>query len=86
MIAEIHKPEAERRLPVREALAVKLAETLATDHRKAGPAFVEELRTAFSDEEIAELGLMVHMYIGLGRLLHLAGGDKLACEIYVPDI
>jgi len=64
---------------------VKLAETLATDHRKAGPAFVEELRKEFSDAEIAELGMMIHMYIGLGRLLHLAGGDKLACEIYVPD-
>ena len=71
---------------MREALAVQLAEKLATDFRSAGPAFVEQMRTAFSDAEIAELGLMIHMYIGMGRLLHLAGGDKAACEIYVPSV
>lgn len=64
---------------------MRLAEKLATDHRSADAAFVAELRGAFSDAEIAELGMMVHQYIALGRLLRLAGADKLACEIYDPE-
>ena len=64
---------------------MRLAEKLATDHKQADEAFLAELRTAFSDAEIAELGMMIHQYIALGRLLVLAGGHKLACEIYVPD-
>lgn len=30
--------------------------------------------------------MMINQYIALGRLLYVAGGDKLACEIYVPEI
>lgn len=48
-------------------------------------AFLGELRGEFSDAEIAELALMIQQYIALGRLLVMSGGDKLACEIYVPD-
>ena len=29
--------------------------------------------------------MMINQYIALGRLLVIAGGHKLACEIYVPD-
>jgi len=29
--------------------------------------------------------MMIGQYIALGRLLVIAGGDKGACEIYVPD-
>jgi hypothetical protein len=49
------------------------------------PAFLGELRAQFSDAEIAELGLMIQMYVALGRLLVMTGGDKFACEIYVPE-
>ncbi|MCP4036709.1 MAG: hypothetical protein GY733_07210 [bacterium] len=48
-------------------------------------AFKAELRGHFSDAEIAELGLMIGQYLALGRLLVIAGADKLACEIYVPE-
>jgi hypothetical protein len=44
-----------------------------------------ELREHFADAEIAELGMMIGQYVSLGRLLVIAGGDKLACERYVPD-
>jgi alkylhydroperoxidase family enzyme len=64
---------------------VRLAERLATDHRSVDAPFKAELREHFSDAEVAELGMMIHQYIALGRLLHLAGGDKLACELYTPD-
>lgn len=48
-------------------------------------AFKAELREHFEDAEIAELGLMIGQYIALGRLLVIAGGSKLAREIYVPE-
>jgi len=47
---------------------------------------VAELRSQFSDAEIAELGMMIQQYIALGRLLVMAGADKGACEIYVPEL
>ena len=37
------------------------------------------------DAEIAELCMMINQYLALGRLLVIAGADKAACEIYVPD-
>jgi len=64
---------------------VRFAEKLATDFRSVDSSFMAELRGSFEDAEIAELGMMINQYIALGRLLVIAGGDKLACEIYVPD-
>jgi alkylhydroperoxidase family enzyme len=64
---------------------VRFAEKLATDFRSVDAAFKAELREHFSDAEIAELGMMIGQYLALGRLLVIAGGDKLAREIYVPD-
>jgi alkylhydroperoxidase family enzyme len=73
-------------LSPREALAVRFAERAALDFRSIDEAFVGELRAHFSDAEIAELGMMIQQYIALGRLLVMAGGDKMACEIYVPEV
>jgi len=44
-----------------------------------------ELRSAFTDAEVAELLLMIGQYISLGRMLVMIGGHKGACEIYVPE-
>lgn len=85
MVAQIHLPENERKLEPREGLAVRFAEKLATDFRSVDSAFKAELREQFEDKEIAELGFMINQYIALGRLLVVAGGDKLACEIYTPE-
>jgi len=63
---------------------VRLAEKLALDFRSVDAAFKAELREHFTDVELAELAMMIHQYIALGRLLHFAGADKMACEIYVP--
>ena len=65
---------------------MQFAERAALDFRSIDDAFVTELRRHFSDAEIAELGMMVQQYIALGRLLVMAGGDKMACEIYVPEV
>lgn len=64
---------------------MRFAERLALDFRSVDAAFLDELREQFSDAEIAELGMMINQYIALGRLLVIAGGHKLFCEIYVPD-
>ena len=76
----------ERELDARDALAVRYAEKLASDFRSVDSDFIAELREHFADAEIAELGMMIGQYIALGRLLVIAGGDKVACEIYVPQI
>jgi alkylhydroperoxidase family enzyme len=65
---------------------VQFAERAALDFRSIDDEFVTELRRHFSDAEIAELGMMIQQYIALGRLLVMAGGDKMACEIYVPEV
>lgn len=85
MVAQIHLPEAERKLDPREALAVRFAERMASDFRTVDSAFKAELHEHFADAEIAELGMMIGQYLALGRLLVIAGGDKLACEIYTPE-
>ncbi len=64
---------------------MRFAEKLATDFRTVDAKFMAELREQFADAEIAELGMMIGQYISLGRLLVIAGADKLMCEIYVPD-
>ena len=45
-------------------------------------AFKRELLAHFSPAEVAELGLMIGQYMALGRMLVIAGGHKIACEIY----
>ena len=64
---------------------MRYAEKMATDFRAIDAAFLAELRTQFSDAEIAELGFMIGQYISFGRMLVIAGADKGACEIYVPN-
>jgi len=58
---------------------------MATDHTRVDAAFKRELHEHFTPAEIAELTLMIGMYVALGRTLVVNGGHKLACEIYVPD-
>ena len=66
-------------------MAVRLAEKLAGDFRSRDNALKAELAEHFSPAEIAELNLMIGQYIAMGRMLVFAGGDKAACEIYVPE-
>ena len=64
---------------------MRFAEKLATDFRAVDAGFLGELRQHFSDAEISELGLMIGMYMAMGRMLVISGAHKGACEIYVPD-
>ena len=64
---------------------MRYAEKMATDFRTIDALFLAELREQFSDAEIAELGFMIGQYHSFGRMLVIAGSDKGACEIYVPN-
>lgn len=84
-IAQIHLPEAQRKLAPREALAVRFAEKLAQNFRAADAEFLAELRAHFSQAEIVELGIMIGQYMALGRMLVITGGHQMAREIYDPE-
>jgi alkylhydroperoxidase family enzyme len=58
---------------------------MATDFRTIDAVFLAELRQHFTNAEIAELGFMIGQYISFGRMLVIAGSDKGACEVYVPN-
>ena len=64
---------------------MRLAEKMALDFRSPDDALKAELAEHFSPAEIAELNLMIGQYIAMGRMLVFQGGDKAACEIYVPE-
>ena len=64
---------------------MRLAEKFAGDFRSPDDALKAELAEHFSPAEIAELNLMIGQYIAMGRMLVFAGGDKAACEIYIPE-
>ena len=63
----------------REALALAYAEKLAVDHHNMDDNFFDELRTAFNDAEILELGMMIGQYIGFGRLLKVLDLEPKFC-------
>lgn len=53
----------------REKLALRFAERMALHHQGIDEAFFHDLRCEFSPAEIIELGMMVGLFIGYGRLL-----------------
>jgi alkylhydroperoxidase family enzyme len=56
-----------------EAAALAFAERLAGDPAGLDDAFMTELRAAFTDAEVVELGLVTAAFVMLGRL-HRAFG------------
>lgn len=53
----------------REKLALQFAEQMALHHQGIDAAFFRTLRSEFSPAEIIELGMMIGLFIGYGRLL-----------------
>ena len=58
-------------LPERTKLALRFADRFAEDHRSVDDDFFAELRTAYSDAELVELGLAIGAFLSLGRLIHI---------------
>jgi len=54
----------------RERLAIRFVDLLATDHHAVDRAFIGELATVFTTEEIVELGWFAGQAIGTHRFMH----------------
>lgn len=61
----------------REKLALRFAERMALHHQGIDDAFFHELRNEFNPAEIIELGLMIGLFIGYGRLLSVLDLENL---------
>jgi AhpD family alkylhydroperoxidase len=56
-----------------ERLAMQYAERFAMDHLSIDDAFMERLRTTFTDPEILDLTICLSAFLGLGRTLRALG-------------
>ena len=57
----------------RERLAAEFAQHFALDHLNMDDELWARLRTAFSDDELADLTMCCGMFLGLGRILAVLG-------------
>ena len=60
-------------LTERERLAAEFAQRFALDHQAMDDEFWARLRTAFRDDELADLTMCCGMFLGLGRILAVIG-------------
>lgn len=64
-----------------EKMAIRFAELLALNHRQIDDAFMSALRKQFTDPQIMELGTMIGLYLGVGRLVAVLGLEGPVCAI-----
>ena len=69
MVEALGQAGAAPDLTPREKLAVQFAELLAVNHKQIDDDFFAALKQAFSAAQIIELGLLIGVFIGYGRLL-----------------
>ena len=67
-----HSPE----FTPREKRALQFAESMALNHHQVDDCFFHALRQEFSAAEIIELGMMIGLFIGYGRLLAVLDLEK----------
>jgi hypothetical protein len=60
---------------------IRFAELLALNHRQIDDAFMSALREHFTDPQIMELGTMIALYLGVGRLVAVLDLEGPACAI-----
>jgi alkylhydroperoxidase family enzyme len=70
---QVGSTETDGTFTEQERLAMQYAERFATDHRGIDDAFMDELKTCFSDAEILDLTICLSAFLGLGRMLHVLG-------------
>ncbi|HUO47725.1 MAG TPA: carboxymuconolactone decarboxylase family protein [Acidimicrobiales bacterium] len=71
--AEVARWRTSDGLSQRERLAAEFAERFAIDHLAMGDELWDRLRTAFADEELADLTICCGMFLGMGRTLAVMG-------------
>ena len=64
---------ASTQLSVRERLAAEFAERFALDHLAMDDELWGRLRSAFADDELADLTICCGMFLGMGRTLAVVG-------------
>ena len=69
MVAALRDYDASSDFTRREKCALQFAERMAVDHYAIDDAFFDSLKEAFSPAEIIELGMLIGIFIGYGRLL-----------------
>jgi alkylhydroperoxidase family enzyme len=60
-------------LTEREKLAAEFAQRFALDHQAMGDDFWARLRSAYADDEVADLIICCGMFLGLGRAMAVVG-------------
>ena len=68
LVCSIEKPQEADDLTPEEQLAIEYADRLATDHLSADDAFYARLHDQFTDKALVELGAMIALCVGFGRL------------------
>jgi alkylhydroperoxidase family enzyme len=71
--AEVASWRTSEALSDRERLAAEFAERFALDHLAMDDAFWDRMRSAFADDEVADLTMCCGMFLGLGRVLAVIG-------------
>jgi AhpD family alkylhydroperoxidase len=71
--AEVARWATTDALNQREKLAAEFAQRFALDHQAMDDAFWSRLRTAFTDDEVADLTICCGTFLGLGRVLAVIG-------------
>ncbi|MGE0682065.1 MAG: carboxymuconolactone decarboxylase family protein [Candidatus Binatia bacterium] len=76
VVAALHDYENSPEFTLREKLALRFAEYMGIDHHQIDDRFFQELRQEFNAAEIIELGMMIGLFIGYGRLLAVLDLEK----------
>jgi alkylhydroperoxidase family enzyme len=71
--AEVGDWRASEALTDRERLAAEFAERFALDHLTMDDEFFDRMRTAYTDEELADLVICCGMWLGMGRAMAVVG-------------
>ncbi len=69
MVEGLAHVEASSDFTPREKPALQFAELMAVNHKQIDDAFFDALKQAFSPAQIIELGMLIGVFIGYGRLL-----------------
>lgn len=60
----------------REKAALRLADVIAGDHKKASDELFDDLREHFTEPEIIALGWRISIFVGYGRFCAVLGLDS----------
>jgi alkylhydroperoxidase family enzyme len=71
--AEVTDWRASDVLTDRERLAAEFAQRFALDHLTMDDEFFDKMRTAYADDEIADLVICCGMWLGMGRAMAVVG-------------